>query len=100
MELRTGQRLHCGVCAASVVVVRPGGGPVDLECDGRPLGGDAPAGVGPASAANGPGTVMGKRYTDGDGGLELLCVRGGAGTLVAGGEPLRVKEGKALPSSD
>jgi len=99
VELRTGQRLHCEVCASSVVVVRSAGGAVALECDGRPLGTAAPSPAGGAPAGDG-GTLMGKRYTDDDGALELLCVRGGAGTLVADGRPLRLKEARALPSSD
>jgi hypothetical protein len=43
---------------------------------------------------------MGKRYTDAAETLELLCVRGGAGTLAVAGEPLQVKASKALPASD
>lgn len=100
MQLRTGQRLHCHVCSASVVVVRAGNEPVDLQCDGRPLSETAGPASDGAGSAGGTGTVMGKRYTDADGALELLCVRGGSGSLVAGGMPLQVKESKALPASD
>lgn len=100
MNLRTGQRLHCQVCSASVVVVRAGHDPVDLQCDGQPLAGEPPSLSGGAAPPNGSGSVMGKRYTDAPEALELLCVRGGAGTLAVAGEPLQVKASKPLPASD
>jgi hypothetical protein len=46
------------------------------------------------------GTLIGKRYLDAAERFELLCTKGGAGSIAINGELLRVKEAKALPSSD
>ncbi|WP_016694149.1 hypothetical protein [Rhodococcus rhodochrous] len=43
---------------------------------------------------------MGKRYEDAETGLEVLCVKAGAGSLSIAGRPLSFKEAKTLPSSD
>jgi hypothetical protein len=44
--------------------------------------------------------VLGKRYEDPGTGLEVLCVRPGAGALSIGRELLKLKASKPLPSSD
>ena len=46
------------------------------------------------------GSVLGKRYTNGDGSIEVLCVKGGEGSLSAGGEALKVKDATKLPKTD
>ncbi len=46
------------------------------------------------------GSLLGKRYTDEAGAVEILCVKPGAGTLSLDGQPLSVKSAKALPASD
>jgi len=47
------------------------------------------------------GTQIGKRYADEELGLEVLCTKGGKGSLSLGGdEPLEVKAAKPLPASD
>jgi hypothetical protein len=46
------------------------------------------------------GTQMGKRYTDGDGSLEVLCTKPGSSSLSIGETLLVLKEAKPLPSSD
>jgi len=46
------------------------------------------------------GTLLGKRYTNESGELELLCVKPGSGSLAADGVALVVKGAKPLPSSD
>ena len=53
-----------------------------------------------AGASEVPGTLIGKRYVNAAGDLELLCTEPGAGTLAAAGAPLTVKGAKPLPSSD
>jgi hypothetical protein len=45
-------------------------------------------------------SLIGKRYVHEPSGLEILCTKGGQGTLAAGDEPLTVKAAKPLPSSD
>ena len=46
------------------------------------------------------GAVLGKRYADDDGGIELLVTKAGAGSLSVGTTALAVKNPKRLPSSD
>ena len=46
------------------------------------------------------GSLLGKRYVNAAGNLELLCVKPGDGSLAADGESLVLKEAKPLPSSD
>jgi hypothetical protein len=52
----------------------------------------------PGEAAE--GTLLGKRYVDATGTLELLCTRAGAGELSCDGAPMTLKAAKALPASD
>ena len=101
MELKPGSRWKSAPCNTEVVVVRPPKGEVVLECGGHPM---MPA-PGEASDADlspdfSEGTLIGKRYFDEESGLEVLGAKGGAGSLSASGRPMRVKEAKALPSSD
>jgi hypothetical protein len=44
--------------------------------------------------------LLGKRYEQADLGLEVLCVKGGQGPLMANGSELVIKGSKPLPSSD
>ncbi|WP_226019186.1 hypothetical protein [Novosphingobium sp. FKTRR1] len=95
--MKPGSRLRSSVCDSEVVVIRYASGA--LTCGGAPLadeGGDA-AEIDPAQAG---GTVMGKRYVDAGGTVELLCVKPGKGTLALDGEALHLKEAKPLPASD
>jgi hypothetical protein len=46
------------------------------------------------------GVLIGKRYTDGSGDLELLCTKAGSSSLSVGDELLVLKDAKPLPSSD
>lgn len=48
----------------------------------------------------GSGTVIGKRYVDATGTLELLCTASGAGELTCDGAPMTIKAAKPLPASD
>lgn len=101
MELKPGMRLSSGVCATEVVVVRPPSSDVDLRCGGQPMhpkGGAA--GGGDLDPGFSEGTLIGKRYSDEATGLEVLCTKGGEGSLSLGLEPLHLKDAKPLPSSD
>ena len=60
---------------------------------------DAQTGV-PDSAPSPDGILLGKRYSDGATGLEVLCTKAGEGSLALNGESLLLKEAKPLPSSD
>ena len=46
------------------------------------------------------GSLLGKRYTMSQGGLEVLVTKAGEGSLGVGPERLVPKEAKPLPSSD
>jgi hypothetical protein len=59
----------------------------------------APEG-GPVDSAHAEGTLLGKRYVNEAGDLELLCIKPGDGSLAVDGVALGLKEAKALPSSD
>jgi hypothetical protein len=101
MELKPGTRLRSQVCSTEVIVVKAPAGDVDLACGGAPMVPlDAAAGVGSVDGAHRAGTLLGKRYADESGGLEVLCTKAGEGSLSLGGAPLPVKEAKPLPSSD
>jgi len=102
MELKPGSRWKSAVCDTEVVVVRATPGDVALECGGHPMVAHAeakPAGVA-MDAAHGGGTQPGKRFADDVSGLEVLCTKGGAGSLSIGGRPVGAKEAKKLPASD
>ncbi|MFJ9896249.1 hypothetical protein ACIQPR_23305 [Streptomyces sp. NPDC091280] len=97
---RPGDQLASTVCGTRVVVIRA---PADthprLTCGGSPLvpAADAPAArPGPAGTT----TLIGKRYVDATGTLELLCTASGAGELTCDGAPMTLKAAKPLPASD
>lgn len=103
MELQAGARLRSATCSTEVIVVRASGSDVDLRCGGEPMVGfDAlpAAGVTAPAGGSGAGSLLGKRYADADGAIEILCTKAGAGSLSVGPTPLVLKEAKPLPSSD
>jgi hypothetical protein len=100
--LKPGTRLKSSVDTTEVVVVRAPADAVELRCGGQPMGpigGDAGAG-GDLDPAHSQGTQLGKRYADAGIGLEVLCTKGGEGSLAVGDDPLLLKDAKPLPSSD
>ena len=101
MSLKPGTRLWSTTSSTAVVVVRPPSTPVELTCDGAPLAdSEQPAqGTTPATEADG-GTLTGKRYSDPDSGLEVMCTRGGEGVLAADGRTLGMVGARKLPASD
>jgi len=104
MELKAGLRLRSTTGSTEVIVVRAADGDVDLRCGGAPMVGfDAAAAAAAAAAStgeSGAGALLGKRYVDAGGTLEVLCTKAGGGPLSIGETPLLVKETKPLPSSD
>jgi len=60
---------------------------------GKPGGPPSPGGTDAA-------TLIGKRYTDATGSVELLCTSSGVGVLSCDGEPMMIKAAKPLPASD
>jgi hypothetical protein len=100
--LKPGLRLKSAVCTTEIMVIRSPGAQASISCGGADMLAtteSAPPGVrlDPAFAQ---GSLIGKRYVDAADSLELLCTKGGEGAIVVNGEPLGVKQAKALPSSD
>jgi hypothetical protein len=101
IQLKAGVKLHSATDACEVVVVRAPAEPVDLRCGGHPfLAGDAEATPQPIVAGFDGGTQLGKRYSDDELGLELLCTKPGEGSISVGEKILTVKGAKPLPASD
>lgn len=101
-QLKPGLRLKSAVCDGQIVVVKASPGEHALTCGGAPL---VPMSENPAAGAaldpgHAGGTMTGKRYVDESGRLELICTKGGQGSLALDGKPLTIKEAKPLPSSD
>jgi hypothetical protein len=101
MQLKAGLRLRSTTDACEVVVVKAPADSVDLRCGGHPLL-PVDAEVTPQSVEAGfdRGTQLGKRYSDDDLGLEILCTKAGEGSLSVGDTVLEVKGAKPLPASD
>lgn len=100
MELRPGLKLSSAVCSTEVIVVA-GSGDVDLTCGGAPMVAAGEDGTGGAPADGlAEGTMLGKRYCDDDGTVEVLCTKPGDGSLGIGQTALGLKEAKPLPASD
>jgi hypothetical protein len=102
MELRAGSRLKSAVCETQVIVVRAPKAEVDLWCGGHLMVAidAAPPPAQEIAPDHSGGTLMGKRYVDAEQTFEVLCTKGGAGSLSVGAEPLVPKEAKPLPASD
>lgn len=100
--LKAGARFKSAVCDTQVMVVKAPAGEHELHCGGAAmLAGTAVAPEGLSlDAALAGGSLMGKRYVNEDESLELLCTKGGQGTLSLDGAALDVKQAKQLPSSD
>lgn len=99
--MRPGTRLRSTVCPTTVVVVKAPAEPVVLECGGAPMEeGAGTPGSGTAAPGYDTGALLGKRYDDAVSGLEVLCTKGGAGSLSVDGRLLTVKDAKPLPASD
>jgi hypothetical protein len=98
--LRPGDLLASAVCATKVVVIRcpAESGPL-IACGGAPM---VPAASAPAPPPGGaePVTLIGKRYTDAAGTVELLCTSSGTGVLSCDGAPMTLRAAKPLPASD
>lgn len=97
MILKPGARLWSTTSSTAVVVVRPPSGEVELTCDGVALAGTEQPARGGTSQ---DGVLVGKRYSDPGSGLEVLCTRGGEGTLAVDGRALDLVGARSLPASD
>jgi len=100
--LKAGSRLFSLACTTEVIVVKAPAEEVELT-----IGGVAPADsvdARPESPAVADGhegpSVVGKRYVDEAGTIEVLCTKSGAGAVALNGVLLGIKDAKPLPSSD
>jgi hypothetical protein len=96
--MKPGTKLKSAVCDTEVMVVRAADAVVD--CGGVAMVDERPAQRQPIDPAFAEGTKIGKRYVDAAGTVELLCVKGGQGSLSIAGVALKTKDAKPLPASD
>jgi hypothetical protein len=100
--LKPGLRLKSAVCSTEVMVIRSPGTQALITCGGTEMLAvteAVPAGA-QLDAAHAGGSLIGKRYVDAAEALELLCTKGGEGSMSVDGGALSIKQAKALPSSD
>ena len=102
MDLKPGVRLRSPVCEVEAIVIKAPPTSIDLRCGGHPmLAIDAtPPAASTAEPGFDGGSALGKRYTDGEGTLEVLCTKPGPSSLSVGDKLLQIKAAKPLPSSD
>ena len=96
--MKPGTKLKSTVCDTEVMVIR--GSDRVVECGGAPMALERPAERGSVAAGWDKGTLIGKRYVDAAGSVELLCVKPGKGSLSIAGVALQLKDAKPLPASD
>ncbi len=96
--MKPGTRLKSAACDTEVMVIRCGAD--RIECGGVAMGDDKPASPGTPNGEFAGGSLMGKRYVDAGGTFELLCIKGGKGSLSVDGTALTIKDAKPLPASD
>jgi hypothetical protein len=102
MTLRPGTRIFSAVCATEMIAVKAPAGEVALTIGGAPAmpGAGERDRSGAVVEGHGGGALMGKRYVDEAGTIELLCTKAGDGVPAIDGELLQLKETKTLPASD
>ena len=93
--------MRSAVCATEVMVIAAPGGELALNCGGAPMiaMSEEPSGA-EVAADFAEGTLLGKRYVDEAGTLEVLCTKPGDGSLALADVKLYLKENKPVPSSD
>jgi hypothetical protein len=97
--LKVGARLRAQNSSCEVIVIRGSDDSGALLCAGVEMVAAGPA-QGIDQLTDGPVIALGKRYTDDDTGVEVLCTKAGIGPLALGGHELTVKAPKPLPASD
>lgn len=98
--LKAGARFKSAVCDTQVMVIKAPAGEHTLQCGGADMLLPTAAGSGALDAALSGESLIGKRYVNADESVELLCTKGGQGSLVFNGAAMEVKQAKQLPSSD
>lgn len=98
--LKAGSRFKSAVCDTQVMVIKAPPGEHTLQCGGADVIAPTATGSGTLDAVLSGDTLIGKRYVNADESVELLCTKGGKGSLVFNGTAMEVKQAKQLPSSD
>jgi len=99
--IKVGARLKSNVCDTEVMIIACADTSASISCGGWPmLDAIATKTNGTPDPAHAAGTLLGKRYVNSTGKIELLCVKAGKGSLAVNGEALVLKDAKPLPSSD
>ena len=100
--LKPGLRLRSAVCSTEIMVIRAPALEAALACGGTEMLGitEASPAAGTIDPQQAGGTLIGKRYVDALDRVEVLCTRGGDGSLALDGAAMAAKQAKALPSSD
>lgn len=98
--IKPGTRLKSVVCSGEAMVVK--GIDVTITCGGVPMIGhqETHDGTAQADPEHMHQCLIGKRYVNAEGTLEMLCIKAGDGSFGVDGQMLMGKETKRLPSSD
>ena len=100
VSLTPGTRLKSTVCTTEIMVITAPAEGIGIMCGGEPMNPDGEGNGGSVHQEHAAGSILGKRYTNEEGSLEVLCVKGGEGTLWAGGTAMKMKNAKKLPKTD
>ena len=97
LSLKPGTRVYSAVDSTELIVVKVPADPIELTIGGAPA---VEKNATAAPATSNVGTAIGKRYTNADATVELLCTKPGPGIPAIDGEALELKAAKPLPASD
>ena len=102
ITLKAGTKVFGAACLTEGIVVRAPKDPVELRIGGHPAVTSAAERNAELAVVEGHdgASLMGKRYTDVDDTIELLCTKAGKGAFSIGDVLCEVKGAKALPASD
>lgn len=99
-SLTPGTRLKSAVCTTEIMIITAPADDIEINCGGEPMDPDGEGNGGAVHQDHSDGSILGKRYTNEEGTLEVLCVKGGEGSLSAGGSAMKVKDATKLPKTD
>ena len=99
-SLTPGTRLKSTVCTTEIMIIAAPSEDVEIKCGGEPMSQGEDGNGGSVHQDHADGSVIGKRYTNEEGSLEVLCVKAGEGSLWAGGAAMKVKGATKLPKTD
>jgi hypothetical protein len=101
VKFRAGQKLVSAVDTTAVIIIRAPAVECTLTCGGVAMASaDDPAAQAEPDPSLMGGTQLGKRYVDEADTIQVLCTKGGGGTLALDGTPLVIQAAKPLPASD